>query len=99
MFPGRVNVTGQFTAYFDSATFRDNFINEDEISLVMALTTSNIALADFVGLTLSRIKLGGASKTDGEQGIVATFPFQGLFNVNGGAGTSSEQTTLTYQES
>lgn len=99
VFPGRVNVTGQFTAYFESGTFRDNFINEDEISLVMALTTSNVALADFVGLTLPRIKLGGASKTDGEQGIVATFPFQALFNVNGGAAVSSEQTTLNYQES
>lgn len=99
VFPGRVNVNGSFTAYFDSGTYRDNFVNEDEIALVVALTTGSQALSDFISITLPRIKLGGATKSDGEQGIVATFPFQALFNAAGGTGVSSEQTTLVYQES
>lgn len=97
--PGRVVVTGQFTAYFSDATLRDNFINEDEISLIVALTTSNAAAADFIGFTIPRIKLGGAQKDDGEKSLVATFPFQALFNSAGGSGTSTEQTTLVVQDS
>lgn len=97
--PGRVNVTGQFTAYFADGTLRDNFINEDEISLIAVLTTSNAANADFIGFTIPRLKVGGASKSDGEKSIVATFPFQALFNSAGGAGIATEQTTLVVQDS
>jgi hypothetical protein len=99
LLPGRVAVSGQFTAYFTDATLRDNFINEDEITLVVALTTSNVAAADFLTLVLPRIKVGGAGKDDGEKGLVATFPFTALYNSAGGAGISSEQTTLVVQDS
>jgi hypothetical protein len=99
IFPGRVNVTGQFTAYFENATMRDYFINETAISLVVALTASTDNNADFIGLTLPRIKVGGAAKTDGERGLVATFPFQALYNSAGGTGISSEATTLYVQDS
>jgi hypothetical protein len=98
-FPGRVKVSGQFTAYFQDATLRDNFINEDEISLVVVMTTTSAKDADFIGFTLPRIKLGSASKSDGEQGIVQTFAFTALYNANGGAGTSGEQSTIVVQDS
>lgn len=99
IYPGRVNVSGQFTAYFQDATLRDNFVNEDEITLVVALTASNAAAADFIAFSLPRIKLGGAGKSDGEKGLIATYPFQALFNGAGGSGTKSEQTTLVVQDS
>lgn len=99
LLPGRVAVSGQFTAYFTDATLRDNFIDEDEISLVVALTTSSAAAADFITLVLPRIKVGGASKDDGEKGLVATFPFTALYNSAGGSGISSEATTLSVQDS
>ncbi len=98
-FPGRVQVDGQFTAYFEDGTLRDNFINEDEISLVMALTTGNTANADFITFVLPRIKLGSAGKDDKEQGIIQTHSFTALFNSAGGAGTSSEQSTIVIQDS
>lgn len=97
--PGRVNISGQFTAYFENGTLRDNFLNEDEISLVMALTTSSAADADFIAFSLPRIKIGGAGKSDGEKGIIATLPFQALYNSAGGASTSSEASTLIVQDS
>lgn len=97
--PGRVAVSGQFTAYFENATLRDNFINEDEITLAVALTTANSAAADFITFVLPRIKVGGAAKSDGEKGLVATFPFTALYNSAGGAGIASEQTTLVVQDS
>lgn len=98
-FQGRVQVDGQFTAYFQDATLRDNFIDEDEISLVVVMSTGNSAAADFIGFTLPRIKLGGASKGDGEKGIIQTMPFTALLNSSGGAGTSSEASTIIIQDS
>lgn len=99
IFPGRVNVTGQFTAYFDSATFRDAFLNESELALSTLLTADNTATSDFIALNLPRIKLGSASRSDGEKGLILTADFQALFNGSGGTGISSEQTTLSIQDS
>jgi len=99
LFPGRVSVTGQFTAYFQDATMRDLFINETESSLVVALTTDNTATADVIVFAFPRIKVGGASKSDGEAGLVQTFPFTALYNTAGGSGISTEQTTISVQDS
>lgn len=96
---GRVVVDGQFTALFQDATLRDYFLNETEVSLMVALAVSPAAAADFIGITLPRIKVGGASKDDGEKGLVMTLPFTALYNSAGGAGTSSEQSTIVVQDS
>jgi hypothetical protein len=99
IFPGRVNVTGQFTAYFENATMRDYFVNETAVSLIFVASASTDNNADFISLAMPRIKVGGAAKTDGERGLVATFPFQALYNSAGGTGISSEATTLYVQDS
>lgn len=99
LFPGPVQVSGQFTAYFQDNTLRDLFINETESSLQVVLTTNNTATADFVAITLPRIKVGGQQKNDGTGGIVQTFPFMALYNNQGGAGVSSELTTIRLQDS
>lgn len=99
MFPGKILVTGQFTAYFDSVTLRDAFVNETEINLAAAFTADNSAAADFVSFVLPRIKVGGASKDDGDGGLVQTFPFQALLNSGGGSGVKTEKTTLSMQDS
>jgi len=99
LYSGKVNVTGQFTAYFDSIALRDAFINETEIDLYAAFTADNTATADFVAFGLPRIKVGSASKNDGDTGLVQTFSFQGLFNSVGGTGVATEQTTIIVQDS
>jgi hypothetical protein len=99
MFPGRVLVSGQATAYFDSGTLRDAFIAESELELIGAFSTGSAANAEFMTFVLPRIKLGGASKNDGESGIVQTIPFTALFNSAGGSGTTTEQTTIVVQDS
>jgi hypothetical protein len=98
-FPGRVTVDGQFTAYFDSVTLRDAFINETEIALIAVLTSDNTALSDFIGITVPRLKVGSASKDDAQDGIVQTFSFTGLLKATGGAGTDSEASTIVIQDS
>ena len=95
---GRVLVSGSITATFDSTTLRDAFFNETEISLYAVFTADNTAAADFIGFSIPRIKVGGASKTDGEKTITQTFPFQALLNTTGGAALATDLTTLTVQD-
>ena len=97
-FAGRVRVTGQFTAYFEDGVMPQAFFDETEISLSVALTTNNTAAADVIAVTMSRVKLGGADKADGEGGIVRTYPFTALLNSAGGVGTAYDQTTITIQD-
>ena len=99
MFAARVVVTGQATAYFDSVTLRDAFFNETEVEIIGAFTANNDADAPFMSFVLPRVKIGGASKNDGEGGLVQTLPFQALLNTAGGSGTTSEQTTIVIQDS
>lgn len=98
LFAGPVTITGQFTAYFTDQVLRDLFVNETESSLMVALTTDNTATADVITFVMPRIKVGGQQKSDGVGGIVQTFPFQALLNVNGGTGISSEATTISIQD-
>lgn len=98
-FPGRVTASGQLTAYFENATMRDMFLNETEGDVILVLTGDNSATAEFVTLVMPRVKLGGASKDDGEKGIVQTIPFTALYNSAGGSGVKTEKTTLSMQDS
>lgn len=99
LFPGKVGVSGQATVYFADETLRDVFVDETEVSLYLAFTADNTAASDFVAFSLPRIKLGGASKNDGQGGLVQTMPFKALFNSSGGTGIATEATTLSVQDS
>lgn len=99
VFQGSVAVTGTFSAYFTDAVFRDYFINETEVSLIIALTTDSTAIADFVVFSMSRIKLGGADVSDGANGLTRSFPFTALKNTSGGAALANLATTFMVQDS
>lgn len=96
---GRVIVTGQVTAKFDSTVLRDAFYNESEISAYAVLTADNSPGSDFVAFSIGRLKLSDASKDDGEKILVQTIPFQALLNVNGGAAAPTDYTTIAVQDS
>lgn len=96
IFEGRVVVSGELSAYFENGTLRDAFIDEDEVALMFVFTADNTKNPDFISFTMPRVKLGGASKDDGEKGLIQTIPFQALFN-DGGAGAN--KTTLLIQDS
>lgn len=98
-FPGRIAVDGSFSAFFDSTTLRDAFLNETEVSLMVVLSSDNTDAADFVGITLPRIKLGSATKNDAQDGIVQTFNFTALYKADGGSGTKYDQSTVVIQDS
>jgi tail tube protein len=96
---GRVLVDGQLTALFESVAMRDYFLNETEVSLIVALSASAAAAADFMSFTFPRVKFGGAAKDDGDKSIVRTLPFTSLYYAAGGAALAQEQTSLYVQDS
>jgi hypothetical protein len=98
-FPDMTQVSGQLTVQFVDNVARDLFINETESSLMVALTADNTAAADFVAFVMKRIKVGGASKDDGNKSLIQTMPYMALLKTTGGAGTVDDQTTLTVQDS
>jgi hypothetical protein len=99
LFPGRILLSGQATAYFDSVTLRDAFVDETEVEILFALSADNTAASDFIGLALPRVKVNGHTLNDGEGGLVATIPFQALLPTTGGSGIANELTTLAIHDS
>lgn len=76
---GLLDVSGQITAMFTDNTMVNYFINETEVEIILMLTDSSAVDANFVTITLPRVKLGGAGMTNaGEAGIPITLPFQAL---------------------
>lgn len=99
LFAGRILVTGQLTAYFDSVTLRDAFHNETELDMIAVFSATNDKDSAFLSFVCPRIKLGGSSKNDGEGGLVQTIPFQALLDGTGGSGTDTEESTIVVQDS
>lgn len=97
--PGSIDVTGTMTVLFQDATMRDYFVNETEVSVVAAFTTNNTATAGVQTFTMPIVKIGGASKDDGEKGLIMTMPFTAIENTAGGSGTATNATTITIQDS
>lgn len=96
---GPMKVTGNLTAYFQDATMRDYFLNETEVSLIFAAFTGVSATADFIQICLPRVKFMSADIPDGPGVIAIPLQFQALYNGSGGTGVSSEQTTMSVQDS
>jgi hypothetical protein len=96
---GRVIVTGQITAKFDSTAMRDAFYNETETSAYLAFTADGTANSDFVAFAMNRLKVNGASKDDGEKILIQTIPFQALLNTDGGTNQPEDLTTIAIQDS
>lgn len=96
VFMGSVDVTGNLTAYFTDVTLRDIFKNETEASIICAFTADNTPAAEFLGFTLPRLKAGGATRDDGQKGLVITMPYTALLG-NGAAGTVAS--TIAIQDS
>lgn len=96
---GRIEVTGQFTALFDSTTLRDLFDAETLTSLVCVMAGDTSNTADFVSFSMSAIKLTDAAPDDGEKAIIRTYPFTAQLNAAGGAALANDQTILSIQDS
>jgi len=99
IFRGRVKVSGNMSVYFQDATFRDYFDNETEVSIYAVFKGGSTKNTDFTSFVMSRVKVGGSSKDDGEKGLIQSTPFTALLDGNGGAGNTTEYTTISIQDS
>lgn len=76
IFYGRSIVTGNVSAYFDSVTLLNAFINESTVRLSAQLTGTDSTSLTF---KMNKVKLNGASKSIGaDGGVIVSFPFQAL---------------------
>jgi hypothetical protein len=97
IFTGRIRVTGNFTTYFTDGVFRGYFVDEDEISIIFTLAETEENNSDFVSFTLPKVKIGSATKSDGEMGITQSHSFTALLNDVTAGGLP--ETTLFIQDS
>lgn len=96
VFAGRVRVNGQMTAYFENGTLRDAFANESELSTHVLLNADGTTTGGFMSIFIPRIKLGSATKDDGEKGLIQTIDFTALLPA---ATTGYDQSTIVIQDS
>lgn len=99
IFQGRIRVSGQATMFFENKTYLENFINEDSVSLIAHMKTDSADNSEFLTITLPKLKFGGASKDDGEQGLIQTLPFVALLQGDGGSGTKYDKTSIVIHDS
>jgi len=79
IFLGRANITGTVTAYFDSATLINDFLNETEVSLDVMMTTTSATNSPFINFYFPRVKFSDAAiNLQGEGGQTISMPFQAL---------------------
>ena len=95
---GRILVTGNFTALFESTVLRNTFYDETEVGLILALAESPAAASHVLSVSLPRIKTTTATKDDPDTAITHTFGFSALLNIAGGAGLATERTTIAVQD-
>jgi hypothetical protein len=96
---GRIEVSGTFSALFDSATLGLLYDAETVTSLVAIMAADTTNNSDFVAINLSALKLTGDDPSDGETAIMRTYPFVAQINAAGGAALASDQTIITIQDS
>lgn len=96
---GTQKVTGSLTAYFVDEVMLDYFLYESTPSLIYAAFTGTSLTADFMQYCMPYTKLTAGDIPDGNGVIAVPISFQALYNGAGGTGVSSEQTTLSIQDS
>lgn len=76
--PGRINITGTVSAFFENMDLLKKFVDEEESSL--QLTIGDGEKQSYI-ITLPRIKYsGGDNSVDGEGPITLSMPFQALYD-------------------
>ena len=96
---GRVEVTGQFTALFDSATLGQLYDAETLTSLIGVFSEDTTNTSNFVSFSIGALKLTNDQPDDGEKAIVRTYPFTAQLNTAGGPALANDKTIITIQDS
>jgi hypothetical protein len=90
IFLGRANVTGTITAFLDSQTLIDDFINETEVSFLLTMNAGSAPDSPAMTVFMPRLKFGTAAvNLTGEGGQSVSLSFQALKYVGGAPGVPS----------
>jgi len=98
---GRIKVSGQFTALYESDTLATPFDNATATNMILVLADTGTAPTDFVTIVLPQVKLFSDDGDDGEKQIVRTYSFVAEINSSATGGTSlaNNQTIISIQDS
>lgn len=96
---GRIDVSGQFTAFDQDAVLPTLFDDATPINLSFVIADSQAKDADFVAVSMSSIILEGDTADDGEKGLIRTYPFTARMNPAGGAALASDKAICFIQDS
>lgn len=96
---GRIKVSGSFTALYESDTIGAIFDDETAVGIVAVTADDQTADADFVGFSMSKVKLFSNDGDDGEKQIVRTYNFTAQLDSAGGAALATNQTIISVQDS
>lgn len=100
IFPGIIDISGTLSILFYDETYFNAAINETLVDLFLEMDlVGGTANSDFISLAATQVKLNSVAKDDGPKAIIGTYSFQCLKQVNGGAGTAYDNTTLAFQDS
>lgn len=97
VFQGRIQVDGDFNAFFEDGVLRDIFLSEAKVAMAFVSTVDGTVGSDFVAGYMPSIKLNDASKADSDKVLKRAYPFKALLNTVTGAG--KEGTTIQFQDS
>jgi hypothetical protein len=93
---GRVQVSGQVTAFFQDGSISTLWDAGTLFNLVIVCAADSTNAAEFVTFNLSACKLSSESDDDGEKGIVKTYNFTAQLTS---AALANDQTIISIQDS
>lgn len=99
IFLSTTEVSGTVTAFFENETMYDYFRNETEVALLLQMNATSEDNSPAVTIYLPRVKFGAANiPLEGNEGLVATMPFQALRYVGSVAGVPSSTIRIVDTE-
>lgn len=96
---GIIKVSGQFMAKFTATTIQDIFDAQTITTLMVSAADSALANADFVGFTMSAIKVFSDDDDDGNSETIRTYNYTAQINGAGGAALANDNTIISIQDS
>lgn len=96
---GRIQVSGQVTAFFQNSDFSTLYDAATQFGIVIVCAASDTATAHFMSFNMQGCKFSGDTKDDGEKGIVQTIPFTAQIYASGSATTARDHTIISIQDS
>lgn len=97
IFLGTLMVRGSISAMTTSDSLTADFLNENEVSLSVLMTTGPADNAEFMSIHMPRVKLISSTKNDSDKAIMRSFNFVALENT--GSASGHDLTSIVVQDS